>query len=100
MLASALAAYAADPRIRKVKDLKGRTIGVSPQNGLLHVLMETLLFKHGGCRQATDTDLLRQHGIEALGRGRENPGLVCLGQGAEALFGFVHPLCHRPLVGR
>jgi ABC-type nitrate/sulfonate/bicarbonate transport system substrate-binding protein len=47
MLAPALAAYVADPRIRKVKDLKGRTIGVGPQNGLLHVLMEALLFKHG-----------------------------------------------------
>ena len=47
MLAPALAAYATDPRIRKVKDLKGRTIGVGPQNGLLHVLMETLLIKHG-----------------------------------------------------
>jgi ABC-type nitrate/sulfonate/bicarbonate transport system substrate-binding protein len=47
MLSPALAAYAADPRIRKVKDLEGRTVGVGSPNGLLHVLMEALLFKHG-----------------------------------------------------
>jgi NitT/TauT family transport system substrate-binding protein len=47
MLLPALAVYSANDNIRRVEDLAGRTIGVGPLNGLLHVLMLALLRKKG-----------------------------------------------------
>jgi NitT/TauT family transport system substrate-binding protein len=47
MLLPALAVYSANDNIRRVEDLAGRTIGVGPLNGLLHILMMTLLRKKG-----------------------------------------------------
>jgi len=47
MLLPALAVYSAREDIRRVEDLPGRTIGVGPLNGLLHILMLALLRKKG-----------------------------------------------------
>ena len=41
------AVYTANPSIRTVKDLKGKTIGVGALGSLLHVIMVALLRKHG-----------------------------------------------------
>lgn len=43
----ALAVYSARSDLRKLEDLRGRTVGVGPVHGLLHVLMLALLRKKG-----------------------------------------------------
>jgi NitT/TauT family transport system substrate-binding protein len=47
MLLPALAVYSNSDSIRRVEDLSGRTVGVGPMNGLLHILMLALLRKKG-----------------------------------------------------
>jgi len=46
MLLPALAVYSNNDAIRRVQDLPGRSVGVGPMNGLLHILMLALLRKH------------------------------------------------------
>lgn len=47
MLLPALAVYSAKDDIKCVEDLSGRTVGVGPLHGLLHILMLALLRKKG-----------------------------------------------------
>jgi ABC-type nitrate/sulfonate/bicarbonate transport system substrate-binding protein len=47
MLLPALAVYAKDPAITRVSRLEGRSVGIGPKNGLLHLLMLALLHKKG-----------------------------------------------------
>jgi NitT/TauT family transport system substrate-binding protein len=47
MLLPALALYAGDPRLRRVRDVAGRRIGIGGANGLLHILTLALLRKKG-----------------------------------------------------
>jgi NitT/TauT family transport system substrate-binding protein len=47
MLLPALAVYTRADAIRRVEDLAGRTVGVGPRNGLLHVMILALLRKKG-----------------------------------------------------
>lgn len=47
MLLPALAVYSANGAVRRVEHLAGRTVGVGPTNGLLHILMLALLRKKG-----------------------------------------------------
>ena len=47
MLLPALAVFTKNDKIRRVEDLVGRTVGIGPEQGLLHILMMALLRKKG-----------------------------------------------------
>jgi NitT/TauT family transport system substrate-binding protein len=47
MLLPALAVYSKSDKIRRVEDLVGKTVGIGPMKGLLHILMLALLRKKG-----------------------------------------------------
>ncbi len=47
MLLPALAVYSNNDSIRRIEDLVGRTVGIGPMKGLLHILMLALLRKKG-----------------------------------------------------
>ena len=47
MKLTALSAFSANPEIKEMKDLVGRTVGIGPQNFLLHITMVALLRKRG-----------------------------------------------------
>jgi NitT/TauT family transport system substrate-binding protein len=47
MLLPAVAVYAKDPQITRASQLEGRSCGIGPKNGLLHIMMQAYLRKKG-----------------------------------------------------